>query len=287
MTEMIGIAGAEFVPGAPPDQLEWLQTEGQAFPPEWFADETAAGAITVPTFRIDPFPVTVAQFREFVRATGYRTDAEQNGYGLVYTDRYWTELEGACWSAPAGPEVAVGDRDDHPVVHISWPDATAYAAWAGKRLPTEAEWELAARGQTLRLWPWGNTWDRTRANTAELHAGELTSLEQWKAWWLGVHARNGAVPQTTPVGTFPAGVSPAGCHDMAGNVYEWSASTASLYAVEQECDATIRSVMGRYRAIRGGSWMNFRYQVRCTERMYGDPDGWSNFALGFRCATDA
>ena len=287
MTEMIVVVGAEFVPGAPPDQLEWLQAEGQPFPPEWFADETAAGAVTVSTFRIDPYPVTVAQFRDFVQATGYRTDAERYGYGLVYTDRYWTEREGACWWAPAGRGVPVRDRDDHPVVHISWPDATAYAAWAGKRLPTEAEWELAARGQVLRLWPWGNTWDRTRANTAELHAGELTSLEQWKAWWLDVHARTGPIPQTTPVGTFPAGVSPAGCHDMAGNVYEWTASTASLYTVEQECDATIRSVLGRYRAIRGGSWMNFRYQVRCTERMYGDPDGWSNFALGFRCATDA
>lgn len=287
MTEMIVVAGAEFVPGAALDQLDWLQTEGQAFPPEWFADETAAGAITVPTFRIDPYPVTVAQFRGFVRATGYLTDAERNGYGLVYTDRYWAELEQACWWAPAGPGGDVGGRDDHPVVHISWPDAAAYAAWAGKRLPTEAEWELAARGLTDRLWPWGDTWDRTRANTAEFHAGELTSLEQWKSWWRAVHARTGPVPQTTPVGSFTSGVSPAGCHDMAGNVYEWTSSTASLYTGGQECDATIRSVMGRYRAIRGGSWMNFRYQVRCTERMYGDPDGWSNFALGFRCATDA
>ncbi|MER7013627.1 SUMF1/EgtB/PvdO family nonheme iron enzyme [Saccharopolyspora sp. NPDC000359] len=286
MTDMITITGGEFTPGAPPDQLDWLQTEGQAFPPEWFADEAAAHAVVLPDYRIDRFPVTVAQFREFVRDTGYRTDAERNGYGLVYTERYWAELEGACWSAPAGPGVDPDERDDHPVVHISWPDAAAYASWAGKRLPTEVEWEFAARGRTGRLWPWGDTWDRTRANTAEFHAGELTSLEQWKGWWQGLHAKGGPVPQTTPVGAFPRGASPSGCQDLAGNVYEWTSSTASSYGGGQECDPTIRSVMGRYRAIRGGSWMNFRYQVRCTERMYGDPDGWSNFALGFRCAMD-
>lgn len=94
------------------------------------------------------------------------------------------------------------------------------------------------------------------------------------------------MPQTTPVGAFPGGDSVFGCSDMAGNVYEWTSSLSQMYDDEVECDPMLRMAMGRYRVIRGGSWMNFRYQVRCSERMHGDPSGWSNFALGFRCAKD-
>ena len=96
------------------------------------------------------------------------------------------------------------------------------------------------------------------------------------------------MPQTTPVGAFAGrGDSAFGCGDMAGNVYEWTSTTSYLYHETELCDPTLRLVMGRYRVIRGGSWMNFRYQVRCCERLHGDPAGWSNFALGFRCAKDA
>ncbi|OLT29947.1 Sulphatase-modifying factor protein [Nocardiopsis sp. CNR-923] len=289
MGEMVRIPGGTFRQGSPPWVLDWLEGEDQAFPGKWFGDEAPQRTETVAPFWMDRYPVTVGEYAEFVDATGYRTDAERLGHGMVYGSRYWEERPGATWRTPSGePVVGVEDYHRHPVVHISFGDAVAYAGWAGKRLPTEAEWELAARGTGFRLWPWGDDWKPDLANTAEYHAGALRSPDQWRRWWDTVHSRTGPMPQTSGVGDFgPDGDSVHGCSDMAGNVYEWNATLAGLYDESAECDATLRTVMGRYRVIRGGSWMNFRYQVRCSERMYGDPGGWSNFATGFRCARDA
>jgi len=213
---------------------------------------------------------------------------------MIYTAKYWTEVDGANWQNPIGPASSIDDRADHPVVHMSWNDAHAYAKWAGKRLPSEAEWELASRGKDYRLWPWGDNWVVDNANTAELHGGEIRSVEAWKKWWIGVCATEGAMPKTTSVCSFsPSGDSPYGVSDMAGNVYEWTSSISSTYDNENtqpdidiQRDPMIEAIMGKYRVIRGGSWMNLRYQVRCAERLHGDPMGWSNFALGFRCASD-
>jgi sulfatase modifying factor 1 len=286
---MVLIPGGRFHQGSPPWVLDWLQKQRrQPFPRHWFTDEIPQIDVSVPQFWIDRHPVTVGDFREFVRDTGFITDAERSGYGLVYGDRYWHEHESACWFRPAGRGSGVDGYGDHPVVHISWNDANSYAEWAGKRLPSETEWELAARGFEFRVWPWGDTWHPDRANTAEYHAGPIDSLDAWREWWERVHTRDGPMPQTTPVGSFSdCGDGVFGCADMAGNVYEWTSTLSYLYDETSDCDATLRLVMGRYRVIRGGSWMNFRYQVRCGERMYGNPDGWSNFALGFRCAKDA
>ncbi|OOC57013.1 Sulphatase-modifying factor protein [Nocardiopsis sinuspersici] len=287
MGEMVCVPGGTFPMGSPPWVLAWLERESQPFPGEWFGDETPQRTRTVRPYRIDRYPVTVDEFAEFVRDTGYRTGAERAGRGMVYGSGYWEERAGACWHSPAGEGRAEG-YGDHPVVHVSFEDAQSYATWAGKRLPTEAEWEFAARGPVFRLWPWGDDWRRENANTAEYHAGRLHSPGEWRRWWESVRSRSGPLPQTTAVGAFgPEGDSYFGCSDMAGNVYEWNSTVAHLYDEEVECDATLRMVVGRYRVIRGGSWMNFRYQVRCSERMYGDPDGWSNFATGFRCAVDA
>ena len=284
MGEIIAIHGKDYLMGSSPAMLDWLDQQAQSFPAEWFRDETPQKSVSVAAFLLDKYPTTNQEFADFCRDTGYITDAETKGSGMVYTSRYWEDVKGAYWRQPAGPESSIDGRDDHPVVHISWSDATNYAEWANKRLPTEEEWELAAKGGEDRLWPWGNSWNN-EANTAEMHTGELETLSQWREWWLGKCAVNGPVPLTTPVGSqSPLGDSPYGVSDMAGNVYEWTASTSHLYSESTECDPTIQLVMGLYRAIRGGSWMNFRYQVRTTERMHGSPDGWSNFALGFRCA---
>lgn len=284
---MVHVPGGTFLQGSPERTLDWLEAEGQAFPRDWFTDETPQRPVALRDYLIDRYPVTVAQFADFVACTGYVTSAERAGGSMVYSD-YWEIREGACWHRPAGYGSGIRSREDHPVVHISYPDAEAYATWAGKRLPTESEWERAATGRAYRLWPWGDTWDPTRANTAEWTGGSLRGLDEWRQWWSGIHNAQGPVPQTTPVRAFsPRGDSPDGCADMTGNVYEWTSTTAHPYAPETRCDPTIHLVMGRFRAIRGGSWMNFRYQVRCAERLYGDPTGWSNFALGFRCAGDA
>ena len=270
--------------GTPEWVLDWLQEQGQSFPRQWFADETPQRSVTLSSYQIDRYPVTVAQFKRFINATNYVTDAEKNGYGLLYTENYWEPISGACWSQPAGIEASAVLRDDHPVVHISWNDAVAYATWAGKRLPEEAEWELAARGHEYRLWPWGNDWVPSYANTAEAHT-DLSSLGSWQSWWNRICQQTGPVPQTTSVHKLEEkGSSVFGVVDMAGNVYEWTNSICRIYGDRSQCDPILLRTEGAYRVIRGGSWMNFRYQVRCGERIYGDPTGWSNFATGFRCA---
>jgi len=286
MDRMVAVARGSFLQGTPPRVLRWLGECDQPLPVEWFGDETPQVSRCLAGYRIDRHPVTVAAFADFVRATGYVTDAEARGFGMLY-EHGWTEREGVSWRAPAGPGSGLLGRTDHPVVNVSWNDATAYAEWAGKRLPTESEWEFAARGAEFRIWPWGDDWNPTLANTAEYHGGTMTTLAQWRAWWAAVYDRQGAMPLTTPVGVFsPAGDSVCGCADMAGNVYEWTATTSDLYAETARYDPSIKAAIGNYRVIRGGSWMSFRYQVRCCERMHGDPLGWSSFALGFRCAQD-
>ncbi|ATY12061.1 Sulphatase-modifying factor protein [Amycolatopsis sp. AA4] len=287
MGEMVSIPAGSFLQGSPPWVLRWLDESDQPLPPEWFGDETPQVSRRLPPYRIDRRPVTVAEFAEFVRATGYRTDAESRGYGMLY-DRGWTEREGVDWRAPAGPGSGTAGRENHPVVNVSWDDASAYAAWTGKRLPTEPEWEYAARGAGFRIWPWGNRWNPGLANTAEYYGEKMTTLAEWRKWWATVGESRADLPLTTPVGAFsPAGDSVFGCADMAGNVYEWTATVSEPYADTARFDPAIRPAMGNYRVIRGGSWMNFRYQVRCCERLHGDPLGWSNFALGFRCAHSA
>jgi sulfatase modifying factor 1 len=288
MGEMLRIPPGAFLQGSPPWLLDWLGDQDQPLPRQWFADETPQISRSLASYWIDRYPVTVREFDEFVRHTGYRTDAERRGFGMVYGDQGWEEREGVCWLAPGGPGSTTAGYEEHPVVHTSWDDANAYARWAGKRLPTEAEWEFAARGTDFRIWPWGDNWSGRNANTAELHAGPLSTLEGWQAWWRSMYSRDGPVPRTTPVGSFSGqGDSVFGCGDMAGNVYEWTSTLSYLYDDETACDPTVRKAVGRYRVIRGGSWMNFRYQVRCSERMHGDPGGWSSFAHGFRCARDA
>jgi len=288
MGEMLRIPGATFRQGSPPWLLDWLDRQDQPLPRVWFGDETPQVDRSLTAYRIDRYPVTVEEYGEFVRQTGYVTDAERCGFGMVYGERSWEERAGACWRAPGGAGTGTAGFEDHPVVHVSYADCNAYAEWAGKRLPTEAEWEFAARGADFRIWPWGDTWHGRNANTAEFYAGALSSLGGWQEWWRATYARHGPVPRTTPVGAFSGrGDSVFGCGDMAGNVYEWTSTLSHLYDTTAPCDPTVRMAVGRYRVIRGGSWMNFRYQVRCSERMHGDPTGWSSFAHGFRCARDA
>jgi sulfatase modifying factor 1 len=285
MGEMVRIPGGTFLQGSPEWVLDMLSKADQPFPREWFADETPLLRRTLRPYLIDRYPVTVGEFAEFVRDTGHRTEAERRGVGLVYGPNGWTEVPGACWREPGGPGAVPDGYQDHPVVHVSYEDATAYARWAGKRLPTEAEWEFAARGEEFRLWPWGDTWDPANANTTEYHATFFRSYGEWQEWWRSVCTGERVLPRSTPVGAFsPRGDSPFGCADMAGNVYEWTATLSHLYDETVQCDQTVRMAVGRYRVMRGGSWLNLRYQVRCADRMHGDPTGWSTFAHGFRCA---
>lgn len=169
-------------------------------------------------FWIGRYEVTNLQFDHFVRATSYRTVAEQKGYGRVLRDGSWVRQPGAYWRQPAGPNSAIDNRWSHPVVQISSVDADAFAQWAGLRLPTEMEWEKAARGGDSRVFPWGNHTPSPRLLNYGLVLGD-----------------------TTPVGRFsPGGDSPYGAADMAGNVWEW---TTTRY--DRDPDLLV---------LKGGSW---------------------------------
>lgn len=158
--------------------------------------------IELASYWIGRYEVTNTQFDHFVRATGYRTTAEEKGYGRVLRNGQWVRLAGAYWRQPDGPESSLDNKWNHPVVQVSAIDAQAFARWAGLRLPTEMEWEKAARGGDSRVFPWGNA-----SPTLQL---------------LNYGLRMGA---TSPVGRFsPGGDSPYGAADMAGNVWEWTST---------------------------------------------------------------
>lgn len=283
---MVMVPAGRLLRGTTEQQLDRIADE-QHLPRAWFEDETPRTTVDVGAFAIARNPVTNAEYAAFAASTGFRTHAEQRGFGLVYGERFWEETEGASWRSPAG---TVGpcwrDMPDHPAVHLCATDADAYTAWAGLRLPTESEWEYAARGPQGYEWPWGDTFHADACNTAEFWNREpITGSDGWRTWWLRHRAdRATTLPSTTPVGSFPRGASPFGVLDMAGNAMEWTASSYRPYDPDRSYGDLYDRLAGLYRVARGGSWMNFRYQCRTAERLAGDPQ-YSNFQTGFRCAT--
>lgn len=209
-------------------------------------DEIPRHKVYVKAFYIDKYEVTNEQFREYLLATN-------NPYRPSHWAKRGTFERG---------------EGNHPVVDVDWLDAYEYCKWAGKRLPTEIEWEKAARGTDGRLYPWGDEYDTTRANT----------LESGRRW-------------TAPVGSFPGDVSPYGVYDMAGNVREWVDGWYQPYPGNTLPEIYYK---GPYRVLRGGSYETplyryprtaSRYPVKSTLATRGH-DWHSNFDHGFRCAKD-
>lgn len=214
--------------------------------------------VTLPAFRIDKYPVTNAQYAKFVVATLHRPP-----------------LDWKSGKIPSGEAM-------RPVTMVSWFDATAYAKWAGKRLPTEAEWEKAARGTDGRRWPWGNTMEPKRLNTYY------------------------NVGSATDVNSYPSGASIYGVMDMAGNVDEWVEDDFTPYpgsdappgifqakvpvaASEQDKAMKVSEMMptsGMYKVLRGGSWKSDPFSTQTFHRDAAWPNYASDF-YGFRCASDA
>ena len=234
--------------------------------------------VELPAYRIDATAVTNRAFAAFVEATGYVTDAERGGWsfvfyallsaqqrgaareGVVRDAPWWLAVNGARWQAPEGPGSSIEGRGHHPVVHVSWRDATAYAQWCGKRLPTEAEWERAARGGLEQArYPWGD----------ELKPGGAHRCNIWQGRFPDVNTGEDGFLATAPVDAYaPNGY---GLHNMAGNVWEWCADWWN--------DAKV---------IKGGSYLchaSYCNRYRVAARTHNAVDG-SAGHMGFRCAAD-
>lgn len=231
-------------------------------------DERPAHSVCLAGFYIDRHEVTNAQFKEFVEATGYVTSAEHNA----------STPEERTWRHPYGAESNAEEAPDHPVVCISWEDANAYARWAGKRLPTEAEWEKAARGTDGRIYPWGDE-DLT---AAQANIADKSAALKWSDTSLDDTHKMAA-----PVGSFPEGKSVYGAEDMAGNVWEWCLDWWDRdYYKESLSHNPAGPQSGEFRVIRGGSWFYDPLGARTTMRIYFRPEN-NSAAIGFRCVKDA
>ena len=242
-------------------------------------EENPAHRVVVKTFAIDPTEVTVARFAKFIATTKHRTEAEKWGWSGVFDlkSQAWKPVNGATWKRAGGPKSQVSAPRD-PVTHVSWNDAQAFCAHEKGRLPTEAEWEYAARGsRNGDIYPWGN----------DLRPGGKPAAN----WWQGVFpakqtAEDGYLSRA-PVGKFkPNGY---GLYDMIGNVWEWNADWFdAAYYTHSPVDNPKGPAQGKDRVMRGGSWMcseNYCRNFRNAARSFAAPDsGLDN--LGFRCAYD-
>lgn len=265
----------------------------------WFADgEGPVRETVLSAFWIDKTAVTNADFASFVETTGFLSEAEHFGWSFVHLSQlsetqkeaqasrrvagleWWYGIKNATWRAPLGDGRSFEEleRHDHPVVHVSWNDAAAYAHWAGKRLPTEAEWEFAARGGlSQKFYPWGN----------ELHPGGEHRCNIWQGKFPTLDTGEDGYRGTAPAHSFPA--NGYGLHNMTGNVWEWTSDWFSpVYGRTAPRQNPTGPEQGERHVMRGGSYLcheSYCNRYRCSARSSNTADT-STGHLGFRCAAD-
>ncbi|MBX3235030.1 MAG: SUMF1/EgtB/PvdO family nonheme iron enzyme [Nitrospiraceae bacterium] len=247
---------------------------------ETLPDEQPARRIWLGAFLIDRYEVTNQEYERFVRGTGYPAPANASAAATLWEGT--TPMPGI---------------ERHPVVNVSWLDAVAYCRWAGKRLPTEAEWEKAARGTDGRKYPWGQEWDLTKANSASYWAKDTVHFadsQDWENFWLkgrgaSLSKEKGLKGEvlTMPVGSFPESVSPYGLFDMAGNVAEWVQDwyNPNYYRTGPLTDPP-GPERGAIKSMRGGSWLKPAVSLRTSDRDWGTMDSRPS-GTGIRCARDS
>jgi len=278
--EFVWVPGGCFEMGQSEKEKEDLIKEaGEEEYKKYYTDELPRHTVCVDGFYMGKYEVTVGQWRAFVEATGYKSEAEKEGWAYGWDkEKGWVKKEGIYWDRPG-----FAQADDSPVTCISWNDAVAFAAWlskkAGKafRLPTEAQWEYACRGGTATARYWGDSPDDAcgYANVADQSAKRVFS--DWT-----IHECDDGYVYTSPVGHYkPNGY---GLYDMLGNVWEWC---ADWYGKDYYGNSPRRNPMGpatgKCRVVRGGSWGVMPRSVRSAVRDWYRP-GKRNVNLGFRLA---
>jgi sulfatase modifying factor 1 len=262
----------------------------QGFPAD---GEGPVRSVRIRPFTMDRYPITNDQFEDFVRRTGYLTEAEHFGWSFVFYAHipesrrveliedtvaaapWWCKVSGAKWDNPEGPGSTVRGRGDHPVVHVSWNDAAVYAAWFGLRLPTEAEWEYAARGGLeQKLYPWGDKLRPNGEHRCNIWQGEFPNHDSAEDGFSG----------TSPVDAFPP--NDFRLFSMTGNTWEWCADwfdNAHHTTGPRDNPAGPRN--GSARVIKGGSFLchkSYCNRYRVAARTSNTPDSTTSHC-GFRC----
>lgn len=281
---MVRLDGGEFLMG----------TESEdGFPQD---GEGPIREIAVDPFYIDRYPVTNEQFEEFVKATSYRTDAELFGWSFVFQghipqDSYerqvedtvqaapwWCKVRGADWRHPEGADSNISSRGNYPVVHVSWNDAAAFANWAGKRLPTEAEWEYAARGGLeQKLYPWGDELTPRGKHLCNIWQGEFPIQDTAEDGYAGL----------APADAYPPNAY--GLYTITGNAWEWCADWFDpIFHVMGTRQNPIGPPEGSAKVIKGGSYLchaSYCNRYRVAARTCNTPDS-STTNMSFRCVRD-
>lgn len=245
-----------------------------------YAFEGPAHQVQLDSYYIDIRPVTNAEFARFVKATGYRTVAEKEGWSGVFAagKKKWVAVRGADWRHPEGPASSIDGRDEYPVTQVCYFDAEEYARWAGKRLPTEAEFEYAARGgRDGSMYAWGE----------ELNPGGKYLANYWQGSFPARDEGSDGFKGLSPAGHFPP--NGYGLYDMTANIWHWVADWYSDTAYSSSAARNPRGPEnGTERVIRGGSFLccaNFCAGYRVAARNKNTPDSATNH-MGFRCVRD-
>lgn len=277
--EMVQIEGGSFLMGT--NNLDQIYSD----------QEGPIRVVNVNSFFMDKYAVTNQRFQQFVQDTGYQTEAEKYGWSFVFHTfltkniieraseyasgaSWWVAVENACWKYPEGPDSNLENRLNHPVVHISWNDAKAFTKWAGKELPTEAEWEYAARGGMVqKRYPWGD----------ELYPNGEYQCNIWQGDFPVYNTEEDGYLGTAPVDEYkPNGY---GLYNMSGNVWEWCENDFHLSFQKREKKILAKSSLNKAKAMRGGSYLcheSYCNRYRVAARTSNTEDS-STGNLGFRC----